>query len=306
MRAEAHGEETAESAAPDRAVLRLRNRNRRRRRRPSVLGLMPGHTDPTATGEGVPPAIAAIRAALAPGQRSFSAPRRQRRHAPLSGEPAAPSSAEATASAQSAGGPGGAAPRPARRRRRRPADAAAPGIAPGRSAQAGAVAGAESEISGRRGGRWQSEGERGAEDRGGGGRGRRAEGRGGPRDRTGDRPGDRPGDRGDRRDRDRSGRGAPPKRAEQKLYSVDSIVDRGFDDVEEEGGETQRVHWTILKRTTADQISRKPVSTVYVLQREGADTEFPTLGTARSAVNKTIVHPEKLTPSKAERAIAKK
>ena len=49
-----------------------------------------------------------------------------------------------------------------------------------------------------------------------------------------------------------------------------------------------------------------PVATVYVLQREGADTEFPTLGTARSAVNKTIVHPEKLTPSKAERAIAKK
>ena len=66
------------------------------------------------------------------------------------------------------------------------------------------------------------------------------------------------------------------------------------------------MHWTILKRTTADQISRKPVSTVYVLQRDGADTEFPTLGTARSAVNKTIVHPEKLTPSKAERAIAKK
>ena len=62
------------------------------------------------------------------------------------------------------------------------------------------------------------------------------------------------------------------------------------------------MHWTIVKRTTADQISRKPVATVYVLQREGADTEFPTLGTARNAVNKTIVHPEKLTPSKAERA----
>ena len=92
---------------------------------------------------------------------------------------------------------------------------------------------------------------------------------------------------------------------EQKLYSVDAIVDRGFEDVEEEG-ETRRVHWTIVKRTTADQISHKPVATVYVLQREGADTEFPTLGTARSAVNKTIVHPEKLTPSKAERAIAKK
>ena len=109
-----------------------------------------------------------------------------------------------------------------------------------------------------------------------------------------------------RRPRDRGGRGAPPRRViEQKLYSVDLIVDRGFEDIEEEG-ETRRVHWTIVKRTTADQISRKPVATVYVLQREGADTEFPTLGTARNAVNKTIVHPEKLTPSKAERAVAKK
>ena len=98
----------------------------------------------------------------------------------------------------------------------------------------------------------------------------------------------------------------PPTRVERKLYSVDAIVDRGFEDVEKDGGETRRVHWTIVKRTTADQISRKPVSTVYVLQREGADTEFPSLGVARSAVNKTIVHPEKLTPSKAERAIAKK
>ena len=109
------------------------------------------------------------------------------------------------------------------------------------------------------------------------------------------------------RDRDRGGRGAPSKRVpEQKLYSVDLIVDRGFEDIEEDGGETRRVHWTIVKRATADQISRKPVSTVYVLQREGPDTEFPNLGTARNAVNKTIVHPEKLTLSKAERVIAKK
>ena len=114
---------------------------------------------------------------------------------------------------------------------------------------------------------------------------------------------------GSRRDRGDRGPGRPGSAAEtgveQKLYSADAIVDRGFEDVEEEG-ETRRVHWTIVKRTTADQISRKPVSTVYVLQRDGADTEFPTLGTARSAVNKTIVHPEKLTLSKAERAVAKK
>ena len=93
--------------------------------------------------------------------------------------------------------------------------------------------------------------------------------------------------------------------AERKLYSFDSVVDRGFDDVEEEEG-TRRVHWTIVKRTTADQISRKAVSAVYVLQRDGQDTEFPNLGAARSAVNKTIVHPEKLTLSKAEHVAAKK
>ena len=83
------------------------------------------------------------------------------------------------------------------------------------------------------------------------------------------------------------------------------MVDRGFEDVEEESG-TRRVHWTIVKRTTADQISRKAVSAVYVLQREGEGAEFPNLGAARSAVNKTIVHPEKLTLSKAEHVAAKK
>ena len=82
------------------------------------------------------------------------------------------------------------------------------------------------------------------------------------------------------------------------------MVDRGFDDVEEEAG-TRRVHWTIVKRTTADQISRKPVSFLYVLQRDGVDSEFPNLGAARNAVNKTIVHPEKLTRSKAEYAAEK-
>ena len=82
------------------------------------------------------------------------------------------------------------------------------------------------------------------------------------------------------------------------------MVDRGFEDVDEEAG-TRRVHWTIVKRTTADQVSRKPVSSVYVVQRDGADSEFPNLGTARNAVNKTIVHPEKLTRSKAEYAADK-
>jgi hypothetical protein len=115
--------------------------------------------------------------------------------------------------------------------------------------------------------------------------------------------------RGDRPDRGRDrttgrGRDGPPQRRERALYSFDSVVDRGFDDVEEEAG-TRRVHWTIVKRTTADQISRKPVSALYVLQRDGTDSEFPNLGAARNEVNKTIVHPEKLTRSKAEYAAEK-
>jgi hypothetical protein len=72
----------------------------------------------------------------------------------------------------------------------------------------------------------------------------------------------------------------------------------------------RRVHWTIVKRTVADQKSGKPMSAVYVLQREGVEAQYPNLGAARAAVNKTIVHPEKLTVSKAEhaaeRAAAKK
>ena len=80
------------------------------------------------------------------------------------------------------------------------------------------------------------------------------------------------------------------------------MVDRGFEDVTEDSneggqGDTRRVHWTIIKRTVADQKSGKAMSASYVLQREGVEAEFPNLGAARAAVNKTIVHPEKLTLS---------
>ena len=106
------------------------------------------------------------------------------------------------------------------------------------------------------------------------------------------------------------GRAAPVRKPEQKLYALESVVDRGFEDVTEdsnEGGEggTRRVHWTIIKRTVADQKSGKAMSASYVLQREGVEAEFPNLGAARAAVNKTIVHPEKLTLSKAEHVALK-
>ena len=86
------------------------------------------------------------------------------------------------------------------------------------------------------------------------------------------------------------------------------MVDRGFEDVADEAEDNapRRIHWTILKRTVADQKSGKPMSATYVLQREGAESEYPNLGAARLAVNKTIVHPEKLTMSKAEHVAAKK
>jgi hypothetical protein len=105
-----------------------------------------------------------------------------------------------------------------------------------------------------------------------------------------------------------SGQSAQPKRVEQKLYALESVVDRGFEDVIDEAdeGNTRRVHWTIIKRTVAEQKSGKAMSAVYVLQRDGVDSEYPNLGAARAAVNKTIVHPEKLTMSKAEHAAAKK
>jgi hypothetical protein len=124
-------------------------------------------------------------------------------------------------------------------------------------------------------------------------------------------------DRGDRGARGRSpggrregppGRGRDaPRRVEQRLYTLESMVDRGFEDVADEAQDsgTRRVHWTIVKRTVADQKSGKAMSATYVLQREGGETEFPNLGTARNAANKTIVHPEKLTLSKAEHAAAK-
>jgi hypothetical protein len=141
--------------------------------------------------------------------------------------------------------------------------------------------------------------------------------RDGERQHSGDRDMRERGPRGDRRDgrrgppggrnpggRNRDAPRKPPP--ERRLYSLESVVDRGFEDVEEgEDATPRRVHWTIVKRTVADQKSGKAMSATYVLQRDGGETEFPSLGAARSAVHKTIVHPEKLTMSKAEHVAAK-
>ncbi len=121
----------------------------------------------------------------------------------------------------------------------------------------------------------------------------------GPRDRRRENKGPRgPKDRPFGNPRD-----AARKKPEPKLYTIQSVVDRGFEDVADEtNGATRRVDWTIVKRTVADQKRAKAVSAVYILQRDGVDTEFANLAAARAAVSKTIVHPEKLTRPKADYA----
>jgi hypothetical protein len=116
-------------------------------------------------------------------------------------------------------------------------------------------------------------------------------------------------------DRDRGGRDNRRDKPAPKLYSFESIVDRGFEDVATpaaaegeapaESG-TRRIDWSIVKRTLADQRAAKTVSALYILKRDGTETEFPNLGAARAAVNKTIVHPEKLTRPKADYPSSKK
>ena len=67
------------------------------------------------------------------------------------------------------------------------------------------------------------------------------------------------------------------------------------------------MHWSIVKRTTADQVTPQAgLDDLCAAARRRSTPNFPSLGAARSAVNKTIVHPEKLTLSKAEHASAKK
>ncbi len=102
-------------------------------------------------------------------------------------------------------------------------------------------------------------------------------------------------------------RNDPRKKPEPKIYQLEAIVDRGFQDVPDPTteGATRRVQWTILKRTTADQRTARTLSSIYVVQRDGVDTELPHLSAARAVVNKSINHPEKLTLSKADHAAAR-
>lgn len=299
-----------------RPILRLRNR--RRRRRAHAPGLLPGPAESAAPSDGSAPdpakegEPATPTPGIEPGQRSFRVPRRRRRHTPLAaakiGDPAAvEATGDASSGAEGASGDGAAHPgaqpgsRPARSRNRR-RRTGPPGTSPDGAAAGHGAPGAARGTAGRTAGA-SAPRDRGGENRPTGGQ-RDNAGRAGERQES--RASDAPRDRRDRAAAPGRGRAGPPTRPERQTYSVDAVVDRGFEDVDEEEGETRRVHWTIVKRTTADQASRKPVRAVYVLQRDGVDTEFSGLGAARNAVNKTIVHPEKLTRSKAEHTAAKK
>jgi hypothetical protein len=273
-----------------------RRRRRRRRRRPRVEGAEANGSTPLAESSAAAPTASAQPAAVegsstAPPEQAASTPsattdaprkgRRRRRGPPRQGSGAAPAGHDPMSSASGAAAPAPAAtepkePRHERHRARRP-----------RSSREERARGDDS-------GREQSRDPRLREGRDARGRdadrGRHKPGAGGPKDRR------RGPDRGDFR-----------RKPEPKLYRLESIVDRGFEEVADPAteGATRRVDWTILKRTTADQRTARALAAIYVLRRDGTDAEFAQLGAARAAVHKTISHPEKLTLSKAEHAKAK-
>jgi hypothetical protein len=268
-----------------RGVLRLRRPVRGRRQLPRPPGLQRGLVQPAPSEAGdLPTSGAAVAdnngAATSRPEGEF--PRRRRRRRP----PPRPSEAGPTGEAQSAA----AAPRQANRPPRSRGGYRGPG---------------ESRTDGAR-----QQHERGGEAQARGpGPGPREREPGAPvlRERSDGTARGRPGGQRGGEQRGRRGRDATPRQVVQKLYALEAMVDRGFEDVPDEAEESgsRRVHWTIVKRTVADQKSGKAMSASYVLQREGGETEFPNLGAARAAANKTIIHPEKLTMSKAEHAAAK-
>jgi len=295
-----------------------RRRRRRRRRKPRPLAAA-GETGAVAAAGGESPAgdgpaPSGGEAAPEGGEnRLHLRPRRHRHPFPRSGAAGAPPAGEPAGEAMPGAPAPEGAPRPRRRRRRPPRNRPPQEGAAAAGAAGEAIAG---EPVARPPGRERGErGPRPAGERTG--RDPREPGERGPRDpaaRERQERGGRDQRRGGKGPRDRKdgprGRGRDEKkRPEQKLYTTESVVDRGFEDVADAANEgaTKRVNWTIAKRMVADQKSGRPVSVTYVLKREEAgEAEFPHLAAARGAVNKTIQHPEKLTKSKAEHATTRK
>jgi hypothetical protein len=272
-----------------------RRRRRRRRRRPR-------------------PDLAGASSAVAPAEGSDAQPQPVDPLTPAEG--LAPPAKQADATAPAAGSP----PRKRRRRRRRrpapegSAMSAAAGeptaAVSGDAVQSSAAATEWKEPRRGRGSRRgdgpdrrpREEQPRERDNRREQSSGPRAEADGGPRRKRDKRGARASAGRPHHRDRDDARNKPAPK-----LNRLEAVVDRGFEDVPDaaaEGG-TSRADWTILKRTIVDQRTTRAVSVVYVLRRQGVETEFAQLSAARGAVNKIITHPEKLTPSKSDHAAAK-
>jgi len=317
-----------ETPAGELAARPRRRRRRRRRKGPRP----PDGGSPAATGAGEAGLSEGAALGLA-ADGGHDEGQRGPTERPLLGLPGGPPSGLAPAAAPPSGE---AAPRRRRRRRRKPQLPAGTGT--GETAAAGPATTLASDgapAPAPAPGTTDRPARRRRRDRGPreGGEPQRTAEAGAPPDRapTDRAPADRPrrerddrprGDR-DRGERDRGPRGkgqrgpkggrpdgrrdGPRREREQKLYATEAVVDRGFEDVADEAAEggTRRADWTIVKRTMADLITRKPMSMTYVLKRPDGETEFPNLGAARAAVNKTIVHPEKLTRSKADYAALK-
>jgi hypothetical protein len=289
-------DEAPPSLAPTGDPTRRRRRRRRRHRRPSVDA--GGVSDTTAASVTAPTAQDAS-AQPAPGEASAAVPGEQR--AP--GDP-----------------PAGDAPRRRRRRRRRRPQSDGVQQAAGTNPNSATAAAAPEPRRDtprpqgdrpprhrqRRHGRERDDRER-EERRRGDQRGASTGNNRESRARDPRRPHHKDDARGGKHPRHGRERGEFRKKPEPKLYRLESIVDRGFEDVADPAteGATRRVDWVILKRTTADQRAARALSAIYVLRRDGSETEFAHLSAARAAVNKTIAHPEKLTLSKADHAAAK-
>lgn len=268
-----------------------RRRRRRRGPRPAnenqAANAAPGEA---ASGDGVAPAEGVAQGEAVPGTPPQNRPPRPRHRARrrFHREPQAQEGAPAN------GGEGGEGQAPRFGRRRRERD-----IRQERQADDAQRREARDRDRG-------NDRDRGDRDRGHGHD--RERNRDGKRDRDRDR---RPGKKGFH---GKGREGARRRDEPRKLYHVESVIDRGFEEMTApppegvEGAEatTRRVDWTIVKRTVADQKSAKVVSAAYILRRDGSDTEFPNLSAARAAVNKVIVHPEKLTRAKSEYVSGKK
>ena len=267
--------------------LRPRRRRRRRRAPPRALGsALPPVEGPAGPVAGEEPAEAQDGGEASPATLRLRLPVRPRRR--LARPPGLSPGAEGAAAAEThAGEAAPGAPRavefPRHRRRRRPPPRPAAAAADGATAAAEA---APIELQpaprshGRRYGEEQARETRreaASEPRrrgaAGGPRGPDAEVRGGHARERGPRGRGPGGGRDGQRGRDATPRGGPSKSSTRSNRW--SIAVSRMSPTRPRTAAPAGSHWIIVKRTVADQKSGKAMSATYVLQREGAEPNFP-------------------------------